>query len=55
MVDEVVGGSLKAGDIQKILQSLLTERVPVRDMETILETVGDWGSRTTEVHWWIVA
>ena len=49
VVEEVVGGSLKAGDIQKILQSLLLERVPVRDMETILETLGDWGSRTQDI------
>ncbi len=49
LVDEVVGGTLKAGDIQKVLQSLLEERVPVRDMETILETLGDWGSRTKDI------
>ena len=49
VVEEVVGGTLKAGDIQKILQSLLLERVPLRDMETILETLGDWGSRTQDL------
>ena len=49
VVDEVVGGTLKAGDVQKILQALLEERVPVRDMETILETLGDWGSRTQDL------
>ncbi len=49
IVEEVVGGTLKAGDVQKILQSLLDERVPVRDMETILETLGDWGNRTQDI------
>jgi len=49
VVDEVVGGTLKAGDVQKILQSLLEERVPIRDMETILETLGDWGARTQDI------
>jgi len=49
VVEEVVGGTLKAGDIQKILQALLEERVPIRDMETILETIGDWGSRTKDI------
>ena len=49
VVEEVVGGTLKAGDIQKILQALLEERVPIRDMETILETIGDWGSRTQDL------
>lgn len=49
VVEEVVGGTLKAGDIQKIIQALLIERVPVRDMETILETLGDWGARTQDI------
>ncbi len=48
IVDEVVGGTLKAGEIQKVLQGLLLERVPIRDMETILETLGDWGNRTKD-------
>ena len=45
----MVGGTLKAGDVQKVLQSLLEERVSVRDMETILETLGDWGRRTQDL------
>jgi flagellar biosynthesis protein FlhA len=49
VVNEVVGGTLKAGDIQKVLQALLEERVPIRDMESILETLGDWGSRTQDL------
>jgi len=49
VVEEVVGGTLKAGDVQKVLQALLQERVPIRDMETILETLGDWGSRTQDL------
>jgi len=49
VVEEVVGGTLKAGEVQKILQALLEERVPVRDMETILETLGDWGGRTQDL------
>jgi flagellar biosynthesis protein FlhA len=49
VVEEVVGGTLKAGDIQKILQALLEERVPIRDMESILETLGDWGARTQDI------
>ena len=49
VVEEVVGGTLKAGDVQKVLQGLLEERVPIRDMETILETLGDWGNRTQDI------
>ncbi len=52
LVDEVLGGEhplLKPGDVQKVLQNLLRERVPVRDMETIIETLGDWAPRTKDL------
>ncbi|MBN1436453.1 MAG: flagellar biosynthesis protein FlhA [Sedimentisphaerales bacterium] len=49
LVDEVVGGVLKAADVQKILQALLEEGVSIRDLETILETLSDWGSRTQDL------
>jgi flagellar biosynthesis protein FlhA len=49
VVEEVVGGKLKAGGVQKVLQAMLEERVPIRDMETILETLSDWGSRTQDL------
>lgn len=49
LVEEVVPGVVKAGDLQSVLQSLLRERVPIRDMETILETLGDWGTKTKDV------
>ena len=48
LVDEVVPGIVKPGDLQGVLQSLLRERVPIRDMETILETLGDWGTKTKD-------
>ena len=31
------------------MQNLLRERVPVRDLETILETLGDYSSRTKDL------
>ena len=37
LVDEVVPGLLRAGELQQVLQNLLRERVSVRDLETILE------------------
>ncbi|MBN2843855.1 MAG: flagellar biosynthesis protein FlhA [Sedimentisphaerales bacterium] len=49
IVEEVVGKVMRPGEILKVLQSLLLERVPVRDMETILETLGDWGVRTKDI------
>ncbi len=48
VVEEVIPEVLKAGDVQKVLQNLLRERVPVRDLETIVETLGDWGTRTKD-------
>lgn len=48
LVDEVVPNLLKAGDIQKVLQNLLRERVPIRDLETIIETLGDWAGKTKD-------
>ncbi|MEP0847706.1 MAG: flagellar biosynthesis protein FlhA [Phycisphaerae bacterium] len=48
LVEEVVPALLKPGEVQKVLQNLLRERVPVRDLETILETLGDWAARTKD-------
>jgi flagellar biosynthesis protein FlhA len=39
LVEEVVPGLLRAGELQRVLQNLLRERVSVRDLETILETL----------------
>ncbi len=49
LVEEAVPGIIKIGELQKVLQSLLRERVPVRDIETILETLADWGTRTKDL------
>ncbi|MBO6514651.1 MAG: flagellar biosynthesis protein FlhA [Phycisphaerales bacterium] len=48
LVEEAVPSIIKVGELQKILQSLLRERVPVRDIETILETLADWGTKTKD-------
>ena len=49
LVDEVVPAVVKYGELQKVLQNLLRERVPVRDLETILETLGDYAGRTKDL------
>jgi len=52
LVAEVLGGDsplVRAADLQKVLQNLLRERVPVRDMEVIVETLGDWAPRTKDL------
>jgi flagellar biosynthesis protein FlhA len=49
LVDEVIPGLLRAGEVQRILQNLLRERVSVRDLETILETLAVHASKTKDV------
>ena len=48
LVEEVIPEVLKPGEIQRVLQALLRERVPIRDLETILETIGDLAARTKD-------
>ncbi len=48
LVDEVVPNLLRAADVQQVLQNLLRERVPIRDLEAILETLGDWAPKTKD-------
>jgi flagellar biosynthesis protein FlhA len=49
LIEEVVPTLVKPGELQKVMQNLLRERVPVRDLETILETLGDFSSRTKDL------
>jgi flagellar biosynthesis protein FlhA len=49
LVEEVIPTQIKPGELQKVMQNLLRERVPVRDLETILETLGDYATRTKDV------
>jgi flagellar biosynthesis protein FlhA len=49
LVEEVVPTLVKPGELQKVMQLLLRERVPVRDLETILETLGDYAPRTKDL------
>ena len=41
LVEEVVPGMVPYGTLQKILISLLKEGIPIKDMETIMETISD--------------
>jgi flagellar biosynthesis protein FlhA len=47
-VTELIPNVLQIGDVQKVLQHLLRERVPIRDMVTILETMADFGTRVKD-------
>ncbi|MCX7779286.1 MAG: flagellar biosynthesis protein FlhA [Negativicutes bacterium] len=48
VVDELIPGILSIGDIHRVLANLLRERVSVRDMVTILETLADYGTITKD-------
>jgi flagellar biosynthesis protein FlhA len=41
VVEEIVPEALSLGEIQHVLRSLLAEGVPVRDLGTIMEAIGD--------------
>jgi flagellar biosynthesis protein FlhA len=49
VVEELVPGILTVGEIQQVLQRLLEERVSVRDMVTILESLGDHARSTKNI------
>jgi flagellar biosynthesis component FlhA len=48
LVKEVTPALLKVGEIRRVLQNLLRERVSIRDIETILETLADHAGRTRD-------
>ena len=48
LVSEVVPDLLPLGVVQKVLQNLLKESVPVRDLPTILEALGDYAAKTKD-------
>jgi flagellar biosynthesis protein FlhA len=48
VVDELIPNILTLGEVQKVLQHLLRERISIRDLVTILETLADNASRTKE-------
>ena len=45
VVEELVPSTMKLSDVQRILQRLLAEGVSIRQLSTILETIGDEVSR----------
>ncbi|HEY3080044.1 MAG TPA: flagellar biosynthesis protein FlhA [Chloroflexota bacterium] len=49
VVDELVPNLLTLGEIQRVLANLLRERIPVRDLVTILETLADAARTTRDV------
>jgi len=49
LVEELVPAVLSVGDIQKVLQNLLREKVSIRHLQAILETLADVGRATKDV------
>jgi flagellar biosynthesis protein FlhA len=49
VVDDLVPDVLKPAQVHQVLSNLLRERVPIRDLETILETLGVHGPRTHNI------
>jgi len=48
LVDSVIPEIVPLGTLHKVLQTLLAERVPIRDLATIVETVSDYIGSTKE-------
>jgi len=49
VIEELIPESMKIGEVQKVLQNLLRERIPIRDLLTILETLADWAPQTKNI------
>ncbi len=51
VVDELIPGVMKVSDVQQVLHMLLKEDVPIRQLSIILETLGDFATRTKDPVW----
>ena len=49
LVDELIPNLLNLGQIQHILQNLLSERIPIKNLVTILETAADFAHSTKDI------
>ena len=48
LVEELIPNTLPLAVVVKVLQNLLEERIPIRDMRTIVETLAEHGTRTRD-------
>ncbi len=48
LVEQTIPEAITLGELQKVLHGLLDERVPIRDLETILGTLADWAPKTKD-------
>ena len=49
LVEELIPAVLSVGDVQKVLQNLLREKVSIRNLEAILETLADAGRASKDL------
>ncbi|WP_297416923.1 flagellar biosynthesis protein FlhA [Clostridium sp.] len=49
VVDELIPDLLTIGEIQKVLQNLLREKVPIKDIVTIMESLADNAKNTRDI------
>ena len=47
-VEETIPDVVSLGVVQKVLQNLLAEKIPIKDFQTILETLNDYGLQTKD-------
>ncbi|MBN2754089.1 MAG: flagellar biosynthesis protein FlhA [Candidatus Goldbacteria bacterium] len=48
VVDELIPGALSVGELQKVLQNLIREKVSIRDLVTVFETLADHAKSTKD-------
>ncbi len=48
LVDETIGKTVRLGLLQRVLQNLLRDDIPIKDLRQIVETLGDFADRTKD-------
>jgi flagellar biosynthesis protein FlhA len=48
LIDELIPNLLNIGQIQHVLQNLLAEKIPIKDLPTVLEALADYAPNTKE-------
>jgi flagellar biosynthesis protein FlhA len=48
VIDELIPDIMRLGEVQRVLQNLLAEQIPINDLTVILETLADYGTITKD-------
>ena len=48
ILEDTIPSIITVGSLQKVLANLLREGIPIRDMETIIETLSDYGTQVKD-------